>query len=316
MTVFLFAGPHNWVEFRYFLSRMPPRWGTLRAFYLTGIVGTLALTVAYIALSVAARQPAWNDASLVNAAAVWNSALVLWVCVLVALRNRQKLRVPPSPGYGAASAASAAEMENVAPANPWLLPLAIGFILVAGVWLAPVAWEIGIVYLHPFIAMWFLDREIARSRPAWQRAYRRCLLAIPVALVVLWSRLWDAPPLAGGNDMITMRITQHAGIITGVSSHALVATHTFLEMLHYGVWLVAIPLVALRVAPWKLAAVPLARRSAWWHRAVVLTGLVGALILVVLWGGFLADYPQTRDIYFTVAIGHVLAEATFLLRLL
>lgn len=27
VTVFLFAGPHNWLEFRYFLNRMPARWG-------------------------------------------------------------------------------------------------------------------------------------------------------------------------------------------------------------------------------------------------------------------------------------------------
>jgi len=37
---------------------------------------------------------------------------------------------------------------------------------------------------------------------------------------------------------------------------------------------------------------------------------------VALWGGFLADYPETRDIYFTVAIVHVLAEIPFLLRAL
>ena len=31
VTVFLFAGPHNWIEFRYFLSRMPAHWGPLRS---------------------------------------------------------------------------------------------------------------------------------------------------------------------------------------------------------------------------------------------------------------------------------------------
>jgi hypothetical protein len=35
-----------------------------------------------------------------------------------------------------------------------------------------------------------------------------------------------------------------------------------------------------------------------------------------LWGAFLADYPLTRDVYFTVATLHVLAEVPFLLRLL
>ena len=30
VTVFLFAGPHNWIELRYFLTRTPARWGRLR----------------------------------------------------------------------------------------------------------------------------------------------------------------------------------------------------------------------------------------------------------------------------------------------
>ena len=34
----------------------------------------------------------------------------------------------------------------------------------------------------------------------------------------------------------------------------------------------------------------------------------------MLWAFFLADYPLTRDVYFTVALLHVLAEVPFLLR--
>src|SRR5918997_1691141 len=48
-TVFLFSGPHNWMEFRYFLARMPARWGPLRGFFLLGIGGALALTVGFAA---------------------------------------------------------------------------------------------------------------------------------------------------------------------------------------------------------------------------------------------------------------------------
>src|SRR5690348_13337970 len=44
VTVFLFAGPHNWMEGRYMLSRMPARWGPLRLYYLLGIAGVLLLT--------------------------------------------------------------------------------------------------------------------------------------------------------------------------------------------------------------------------------------------------------------------------------
>ena len=39
------------------------------------------------------------------------------------------------------------------------------------------------------------------------------------------------------------RITQHAGaeLLPNISSQVLVAVHLFLEMLHYAVWLVALP---------------------------------------------------------------------------
>jgi hypothetical protein len=38
--------------------------------------------------------------------------------------------------------------------------------------------------------------------------------------------------------------------------------------------------------------------------------------VVLLWFGFSIDYSRTRDVYFTVAMAHVLAEAPFLLRML
>jgi hypothetical protein len=42
-----------------------------------------------------------------------------------------------------------------------------------------------------------------------------------------------------------------------------------------------------------------------------------AVVAVVgLWGGLSIDYSTTRDIYFTIAMAHVLAEAPFLLRML
>jgi hypothetical protein len=87
-------------------------------------------------------------------------------------------------------------------------------------------------------------------------------------------------------------------------------------MLHYGVWLVAIPLVSLRTRPWRIGQVPLARRSAAWRRTLAAVLLTGGAIVLLLWAGFLANYPLTRDVYFTVAMLHVLAEAPFLLRLL
>src|SRR6266542_399234 len=50
VTVFLFAGPHNWIEGRYFLERLPARWGKLRAFFLLGLGGVFGLTAAFAGL--------------------------------------------------------------------------------------------------------------------------------------------------------------------------------------------------------------------------------------------------------------------------
>ena len=45
-----------------------------------------------------------------------------------------------------------------------------------------------------------------------------------------------------------------------------------------------------------------------------LAGLLaaGALIVVLLWIMFAIDYAWTRQLYFTVAVAHVLAEVPFL----
>ncbi len=59
----------------------------------------------------------------------------------------------------------------------------------------------------------------------------------------------------------------------------------------------------------RLAAVVASLRPA-------LRVFVGAVAVVILWMGFTRDYAQTRDLYFTIAIAHVLAEAPFLLKML
>ncbi len=291
VTVFLFAGPHNYLEFRYFLTRMPAHWGPMRRFFGIGIGGVFVLTALFILMPILGRRMDWDTRTWLNASAAWNSLLILWVALLAQIHFADR-----RPAIAA-----------------WSMP--VGLLGVAIAWAAPQAWDLALVYLHPLVALWFLDRELGRRKPNWRPIYRACLMIIPLLLALIWWRLHDAPMLAG-QDMLSMRITRHAGaeILTGVSPRALVATHTFLEMLHYGVWIIAIPLVSLRVAPWKLGTAPLVRRSRPWRITVIATFAAGALVVLTLWGGFIADYPLTRDIYFTVAIAHVLAEAPFLLR--
>lgn len=293
VTVFLFAGPHNWMEARYFLTRMPPRWGLLRSFFLTGMFGAVGLTVAFALLPWLGAAGSWGEEGWSIALATWNTALVLWIVALAWMRSRHN----PKRDWD------------------WLIPIAGGVIALA--WLWPAAWDLALVYLHPLVALWFLDRELGKQRPEWQRVYRRVLPLVPILVGVLWWQLAGAENLPGA-DALSARITYHAGagILQGVSTHLLVATHVFLETLHYAVWLLAIPLISFATAPWRIDQVPLARQGGAWRTLVAGILLAGAAMVLVFWAGFLADYPLTRDVYFTVAMLHVLAEVPFLLRLL
>src|SRR5262245_29058979 len=293
VTVFLFVGPHNWLEARYMLTRMPARWGPLTLYFTTGIAGVLLLAVGIAAVRWLGEWLRLDADVWLALYATWNSAFVAWIAALALLRSRQN------------------------PRRNWLWIVPVAFVLIALNWLWPMTWSLALVYLHPLVALWFLDREIGKMQPAWRTVYRGCLLLVPAALGVLWWNLASAPNLPG-SDWLSEQITRHAGagILNGVSTHLLVSTHTFLEMLHYGVWIVAIPLVSVRMRPWQLDNVPLARRSPYWRTAILASIAAGVLVMVVLWGGFIANYPLTRDIYFTVAMLHVLAEVPFLLRLL
>ena len=121
-----------------------------------------------------------------------------------------------------------------------------------------------------------------------------------------------------GRKELPTSISEHAGtdLIDGISSHCLVATHTFLEAVHYGVWLLAIPWLGRRTNLWNVSAMPLGRRSWTWTRAMQIFLGLSAVGVVALWLCFSVDYPLTRDVYFTVAMVHVLAEIPFLLRAL
>jgi hypothetical protein len=291
VTVFLFAGPHNWLEARYFLTRLPARWGKLRPFFLVAFAGMFALTGFLAALPWLADR--LGPALYPTLVAGWDSAIVGWVAVLVLMRAR----------------------TNPRRAWDWIVPVA--FLLIAVAWLAPYSFSLALVYLHPLMALWLLDRELKRSRPAWRPAYHACLAAVPLLLAAIWWNLWNAPPLPG-DTTLQQAITSHAGAdrIDRVSSHVLVATHTFLEMVHYGVWIVAIPLVGIRISPLKLDNVPMARRGAAWRAGIVGLLAGGAFVALVLWVCFGIDYATTRQVYFTVAMLHVLAEVPFLLRAL
>lgn len=298
LTVFLFAGPHNWFELRYFLMRLPVRFGKSRNFFVAAFTGIGLLTAGYVSLPLIYNATSWSSDSWSMVIASWNTLLLAWLGLLVWLRGKNKR-------------------------SNWsgVIPAALG--LCSLNWLAPELFSLAIVYLHPLIALWFLDRHLRRTRPEWLSTYHRCLMLVAVLLAGIVLRLVQTQPLPDDNGLF-WRISQHSGaqLLPGVSSHLLVSVHVFLEMMHYGVWIVALPLIAspmLRARQnhvWEVKEIPIARHPRGFPKLVSAALLLGVFVVAVLWLGFSADYATTRDIYFTVAIAHVLAEAPLLLKML
>lgn len=293
VTVFLFAGPHNWFELRYFLMRLPARFGRSRNFFAVAFVGIFLLTIAYISLPALYYANVWTGANWPDAIATWNTLLLLWVGALVILRGRQNSQ------------------------RDWFWVLPIVFMLCALNWMAPQLFSLAIVYLHPLVALWFLDRHLRRKRPEWLSTYRRCLILLPLLIVGMIWQLGRTSSLADDNGLF-WRITQHAGaeLLPRVSSHMLVSVHVFLEMLHYAVWIIALPLIGASGAVWKVRTIPLARRRDGFPKLIAAVLVGGVFVVAGLWLGFSVNYAATRDLYFAVAIAHVLAEAPFLLRMI
>jgi hypothetical protein len=293
VTLFLFAGPHNWFEARYFLMRLPARFGRSRNFFAVAFAGIFVLTIAYLSLPAMYYLNLWSGANWTMAITAWNTALLLWIATLIIIRGRQQAH------------------------RDWSWAIPVAFALCAVNWMAPDLFSLGIVYLHPLIALWFLDRHLRRTKPEWLPAYHRCLLLLPLLLAVMLAQLAHTPALADDNGLF-WRITQHAGaeLLPRVSSHMLVSTHVFLELLHYGVWIFALPLIGAAGAIWKVNSIPLARRTRGFPKLIAGFLVVGLLAVAGLWLGFSMDYAAMRDVYFAVAIAHVLAEAPFLLRMI
>lgn len=208
-VVFLFAGPHNWFEARYILGRLPARTGKLLPFFVVSFAGIVGLTASFAALHLIPTDVYSRYGGEIIAG--WCTLFVLWVATLI------QMRANTAPKFDAG----------------WVW--AVAFAVLAAVWMWPFALPAILVYLHPCMAFWLLDRELYRSHRSWRPAYRWALLAIPLLLAVLFWRLYDAPDLPEP-DRLTKVICRHAdgGFLTGISTHFFVAAHTFLETVHYG----------------------------------------------------------------------------------
>lgn len=291
-TVFLFAGPHNWIELRYFLSRLPARFAGLKLYFATGILGALALavsfpTMAYLGKAQLISVPAW-----IAGYQIGNVALVAWVCSLIMIKHGNKL--------------STARFS---------LMLGVALSLIALIWLSPGYFGVSLVYMHPFVALFMLDIELRRSKPHLVAPYRLSLTLIPVLIGALYWQLAGLPTIEQ-TDPLVAQICRHAGAdwITGVSVQFLVATHTFLEMLHYGVWLLAIPLMAAGWHHWRPRSLPITVVSSTARRMVSVALVFSTFAVAVLWFCFGVDFNVAREWYFLLAMVHVFAEIPFLIR--
>src|SRR5207249_11468150 len=83
VTVFLFAGPHNWFEARYFLMRLPARFGRSRNFFVVAFAGIGLLTLTYLSLPALYYSKLWSGNNWPDAIATWNTFLILWIAALV-----------------------------------------------------------------------------------------------------------------------------------------------------------------------------------------------------------------------------------------
>lgn len=289
VAVFLFAGPHNWIEIRYFMTRLPPRWGKLRNYFVLSITGVVCLTLFWVMMSEIKPfryNKAWGVAH-----SCWLTGTIVWIVALTLMRSRQN------------------------PRRDWSLAVPTGLLFVSFAWYAPRYLGLLIIYVHPLMALWILDRELIRSRSSWLGPYRVCLAILPFLILGFASQLSDSS-VWWSNSPQSSQIRNNAGVslLPNSYSQALIVLHVFLELLHYGVWLIAIPLVGFREAPWRIREVLLARRSSAWKKFVGTVLAFSAVMVIVLWNGFTVNYVTTRDLYFTLAIFHVLAEVPFLLR--
>src|SRR3954447_12584505 len=76
VTIFLFAGVHNFMEFRYFAARLPLRWGRSRNFYTIAIAGVVILTALYLALYFSYGNWLWSNDTWSVLSASWNTSFI------------------------------------------------------------------------------------------------------------------------------------------------------------------------------------------------------------------------------------------------
>lgn len=204
---------------------------------------------------------------------VWHSATALWILILLRMSRKDALSMA--------------------------LPIAFGWMALA--WAVPGIADLMLLFLHPLAALWFVHRQIARTRPEWLTGFHMLAASlVPLAMLIVWSQ------------PASFAVPTLASFVQRSLPPSLLALHAFLELLHYGAWVILLPSIGLASAPWDFGTIPLVRHRAGWPRLVKAALLAGAAAVILLWACFFVDYRTTRDMYFTLAIVHVMTEIPFL----
>ena len=275
LSVAFLAGPHNYMEARYLLSRLPGRAGKLRPYFVWSAYGVALLGVFSLLL------PFFGSGLSLRC---WNAALIAWVAGLAVLRRR----------------------EHPRRAWPWVEPL--GLFVCGLMWAQPQAFTLFLVLGHPLLSLVILGRELHAFRRPERRYYPQLLAAVPVGLMVLLVWLFSGG-MTGPSEIRSF-------FLASPGSPLFLAIHTYLELIHYIVWIGLLPLLAQLTQRGNLKVYPILKKSAGRLRAARLFLVLGAVLACLLWWGFTQDFELTRDLYFRVAIFHVLVEFPFLMRLL
>lgn len=285
--VIIFGTPHNFSEFRYFLSRLPSRFGPLKLFFITSFAGLLLLFLTESALSICfSRQllPPLLGRLLLS---IWNESLIVWILALSLLRYRDLTRNSAMFNIGLAAFASVANF------------------------LSPAMFIVSLTYLHPLIGLWILERELRRTRKSWLKAYHLCLWSVPVGVMALVLALHGTTNDAATNKLLTLS-SPGAGFFTGASPTMLLAVYTFLQMVHYGVWVFAIPIATQSWKRWRVDQLAFLKKRTKLRPLIRTVIGVGVATVICAWFGFNLDYNTTIEIYVVASLAHVLAEAPFL----
>lgn len=165
ISVGFLAAPHNWMEIRYIIGRLPGKLGKLRTYFWTSIIGIGLLGLSSFSLPFFFSDIAYS---------VWNTLLVLWVTRLAQLRSQ----------------------EHPRRSWPWLEPLAL--LVLALIWAYPMIFTLALVLGHPIMAILILGRELHAFRRPELATYRIFVIAVAIgAMGLLASLFLDASTSAG-----------------------------------------------------------------------------------------------------------------------